>query len=179
TFQFSAHGKCLRCIGSFKDGLAFDAGNPLDPADDALWWSYDVDWGVYKLSIAGGIELEHFDVRGPDGIPGTADDIHPDLSRCGNSGIAVGGENLYLGTDGCNSIIRVNKDTKRFVDVLATVDQRPEDLECDPMTCAPKEVMWVRQIEDANHVPAIEIEPRTCGVGGAPGPTPTKLTLSP
>jgi len=177
-FQFSAHGKCIQCIGTFKDGLAFDAGDVLDPTDDALWWSYDVDWGVYKLKIPTGVEIEHFDVRGPDGIAGTADDIHPDLSRCGNSGIAVGGSNLYLGTDGCQSIIRVDKATKKFVDVLITVGQRPEDMECDPVTFAPTEVMWVRQFEDANNVRAVEIEPNTCGLGGG-APQPATLTLDP
>ena len=166
-FQFSATGKCLRCIGTYKDGLAFDAGDPLDPTDDALWWSYDVDWGVYKLRLDGS-EIEHFDVR----------PISPDLASCGNSGIAVGGKLLYLGTDGCNSIVRVDKISKAFVDVL-TLGQRPEDMECDPVTFAPKEVMWVRQFEDADHVTAIEIEPATCGLGGAPRPAPAKLTLTP
>ncbi|PYO90899.1 MAG: hypothetical protein DMD66_01280 [Gemmatimonadetes bacterium] len=178
TFQFSATGKCARCIGTFKDGLAFDAGNVLDASDDALWWSYDVDWVVYKLKIPLGTEIEHFDVRGPDGIAGTADDIHPDLSRFGNSGIAVGGSNLYLGTDGGGSIIRVDKVTKKFVDVLATPGQRPEDMECDPVTFAPKEVMWVRQFEDPNNVRAVEIEPNTCGLGGG-APQPATLTLEP
>jgi len=166
-FQFSATGKCLRCIGTYKDGLAFDAGDPLNPTDDALWWSYDVDWGVYKLRLDGS-EIEHFDVR----------PISPDLASCGNSGIAVGGKLLYLGTDGCNSIVRVDKISKAFVDVL-TLGQRPEDMECDPVTFAPKEVMWVRQFEDADHVTAIEIEPATCGLGGAPRPAPAKLTLTP
>lgn len=179
TFQFSAAGKCLRCIGSYKDGLAFDAGNPADPSDDALWFSYDVDFGVYKLSIPTGTEIEHFDVRGPDGMAGTADDIHPDLSNFGNSGIAVGGRLLYLATDGGGSIIRVDKVSKAFVDVLATPGARPEDMECDPVTFAPKEVMWVREFEDANNVVAIEIEPLSCGLGGGPPQpvsTPGKVT---
>src|SRR5207244_13184305 len=117
-FQFSATGKCLRCIGTYKDGLAFDAGDPLDPTDDALWWSYDVDWGVYKLRLDGS-EIEHFDVR----------PISPDLASCGNSGIAVGGKLLYLGTDGCNSIVRVDKISKRSEEHTSEL-QSPDHLVC-------------------------------------------------
>ena len=171
TLVFDATGKCLRCVGSYKDGLAFDAGNPADPLDDAIWWSYDVDWGVYKLDLTGGV-IEFFDVRGPDGIGGTADDIDSSL-LCGSSGIAVGGPNLYLGTNGCGTIVRVDKATKAFVDVLASPGSRPEDLECDPVTYAPTEVMWVRQYEDPDNVRAFEIEPETCGLGGGdPEPEP-------
>jgi hypothetical protein len=169
TFAFSATGKCLTCVGSYKDGLAFDAGNPADPTDDALWWSYDVDHEVFKLSIPTGATLESFIV----------DPIHPDLAACGNSGIAVGGRLLYLATDGCGSIIRVDKVTKAFVDVLATPGRRPEDMECDPVTFAPREVMWVREFEDPNNVIAIEIEPLSCGLGGNPPQavsTPGKVT---
>ena len=107
TFAFDLSGLCKRCIGSFKDGLAFDAGDPRLPADDALWWSYDLDWMVFKVDLADDV-LESFDVRGPDGASGTRDDIHASLSECGNSGIAVGGKNLYLGTDGCDTIVRVD-----------------------------------------------------------------------
>ncbi|MDJ0867001.1 MAG: hypothetical protein QNK03_12890 [Myxococcota bacterium] len=165
TFAFDLSGLCARCTGSFKDGLAFDAGDPRDPADDTLWWSYDLDWEVYQVDLAGKV-LDVFDVRGPDAVAGTSDDIHPSLSECGNSGIAVGGRNLYLGTDGCDTIVRVDVATKQFVDVLARPQSRPEDLECDPVSFAPREVMWVRQFEDSARVAAYEIEPATCGLGG-------------
>ncbi len=165
TFVFDATGLCKRCSGSFKDGLAFDAGDPAIPEDDALWWSYDVDFEVYRLTLSGGV-IESFDVRGPDATSGTNDDIHPTLSECGNSGIAVGGQHLYLGTNGCDSIVRVDKASKAFVDVLARPGSRPEDLACDPITFSPKEVMWVRQLESDVEVLAYEIEPQTCGFGG-------------
>jgi hypothetical protein len=155
TFAFSAAGKCTRCIGSFRDGLAFDAGNSANPNDDALWWSRDVDFEVFKLDLNGNT-IESFDVQ----------PIDSSLSSCGNSGIAVGGPNLYLGTDGCDTIVRANKTTKTFVDILANPQSRPEDLECDPSSFAPTQVMWVRQFEDSNTVKAFEIEPGTCGLGG-------------
>jgi hypothetical protein len=162
TFAFSAANKCVTCIGSYKDGLAFDAGNPADPTDDALWWSYDVDHQVFKLRIPDGATIESFNV----------DPIHADLAECGNSGIAVGGQLLYLGTNGCNSIVRINKVTKAFVDALTNLDSRPEDMECDPVTFFPTEVMWVREFEDPNNVVALEIEPGSCGLGGAPPQPP-------
>ena len=92
TFQFDATGNCVRCIGQFKDGLAFDAGNPNDPNDDTIWWSYDVDTHVYRLDTSGTV-VESFD----------ASAIHSNLTpfTCalgggGSSGIAVGGDFLYL-----------------------------------------------------------------------------------
>jgi hypothetical protein len=167
TFQFSATGRCQTCIGTFKDGLAFDAGGP-GPADDSLWWSYDVDHEVFKLDLAGGV-LESFKVDG----------IHASLASCGNSGIAVGGPNLYLGTNGCGTIIRIDKVSKAFVDVFASPTSRPEDLECDPVTYAPTEVMWVRQFEDANNLEAHEIEPGTCGIGVEGAAAGQPLALQP
>lgn len=156
TFQFSAAGKCVRCIGTFRDGLAFDAGDPSDASDDAIWWSRDVDSEVFKLNLSGGT-IESFNIGG--------------APIFNNSGIAVGGPNLYLANNGRDQIFRVNKITKALVDQFATPGLRPEDMECDPATFSPTEVMWVRQFEDPSNVRAFEIEPGTCGLGGEPPPT--------
>lgn len=156
VFQFSATGKCSRCIGSFKDGLAFDAGDPSDPADDAIWWSHDVDTEVFKLDLTGAT-LESFFVNSGD-----LSDIVI------SSGIAVGGPNLYLANNGLDEIFRVDKATTGLVDQFAFIGGRPEDMECDPVTFAPIEVMWVRTLE-TNQVTALAIEAGTCGLGGGSG----------
>lgn len=157
VFQFSAAGKCARCIGTFRDGLAFDAGNPGDPSDDAIWWSRDVDSEIFKLDLSGNA-LESFSF-GP-----AIDNRGIDRS----SGIAVGGPNLYLGNNGGDQIFRVDKETKTLVDLFAAPGKRPEDMACDPNTFGDTEVMWVRQFEDPGAVFPFEIEPNTCGAGGLP-----------
>ena len=74
-----------------------------------------------------------------------------------NSGLALGGALLYEAANGCNHIWVVNKDTKEpkfdfetFFDNLP--NHRDEDLECDPLTFAPREVMWSKQAYDPTAV---------------------------
>jgi hypothetical protein len=167
TFVLDATGRCLSCNGIFRDGLAFDAGILTDPLDDALWWSRDGDWGVYKLNLAGGV-IESFDVRGPDGVSGTGDDIDASLSVHGNSGVVPAGPYLYLGSANGKTIVTVDLVTKTFVDVFPDVSEfTVEDMECDAHTFAPVPVMWVRAGDlstgaGLDTVSAFELEPGAC-----------------
>jgi hypothetical protein len=171
TYKFSATGKCSTCIGSYKDGLAFDRGLTGTRVDSSLFWSYDVDQRAYELKVDGcgglgvapaipcGDTIRFFAVGG----------IHADLAGCGNSGLAVGGPVLYMGTNGCNSIIQTSKATTppTFTAVFANPGSRPEDMECDNVTyrvTLGADVIWVRQFEDPANVRAFAIPVDSCGI---------------
>ncbi|HZX20449.1 MAG TPA: hypothetical protein VFF13_05535, partial [archaeon] len=144
----------------FLDGLAFNANGSGD-ADDELWFSDDVNpnLGVFR----------------PDGSFVTgydSTDTDPDLALL--SGLAIGGSNLYMGNNGGGDVFRANSTTLAFVDQFASEDERLEDMECDPNTFAPTEVMWVRHTPQGNPaddlISAFAIESGTCGVGGEEPP---------
>ncbi len=141
----------------FTDGLAFNANDPADPLDDELWFSDDVNRNLGKFRPNGTL------VAGYD-----ATTINASLSSL--SGLAIGGSNLYMGNNGGGDVFRANKDTLAFVDEFASISDRVEDMECDPKTFAPKEVMWIRHtpqgIAADDLITAHEIEPGTCGFGG-------------
>ncbi|UCD03623.1 MAG: hypothetical protein JSW73_03725 [Candidatus Woesearchaeota archaeon] len=140
----------------FTDGLAFNANGPGE-ADDEIWFSDDVDndLGVFR----------------PDGTFVTGYDattIDPSLST--TSGVAIGGSNLYLANNGGGDVFRADVATFTLLDQFTSGDDRQEDMECDPYTFAPIEVMWVRTTTQGGFYPdvitAYEIEPETCGFGG-------------
>jgi hypothetical protein len=141
----------------FVDGLAFNANNPTDSSDDELWFSDDVNRNVGVFRPDGTF------VKGFD-----ATTVHPSLSS--TSGLAIGGPNLYLANNGGGDVFRANKSTDplTLVDQFTSGDTRQEDMECDPITFAPKEVMWVRTTPQGGAFPdvmtAFEIEPTTCSL---------------
>jgi|GEM_PF-1344054 len=141
------------------DGLAFDA------TDDSLYVSPD-----------GSVAIDHFTTAGKlIGTTGWAG------AECYNSGLALGGTLLYQGSDGCNHIWVADKsspETSKF-DFASPEGVRDEDLECDPNTFKPTEVMWSMEAYDSNWLFEKEEEPRraaafeipagSCGLGGQPG----------
>lgn len=141
----------------FLDGLAFNANNPEDPLDDELWFSDDVNRNLGLFRPNGTL------ITGYD-----ATDTHAELGSL--SGLAIGGSNLYMGNNGGGVVFRANKNTLAFVDKFTSISDRVEDMECDPKTFAPKEVMWIRHtpqgIAADDLITAHEIEPGTCGYGG-------------
>ncbi len=151
---------------SFCDGLAFDAGADLSSAaDDSLWYSQDIATVLHHLSLTGAE------------LPGSpisicASPCSPGLPLTGgiNSGIATGGPDLYLSTNGFMTIERIDKATLTNQGLFATVSTRPEDMECDDKTFASLGVsaIWVRTFED-NHLRAFESF-APCGIGGMPSP---------
>lgn len=135
------------------DGLAYDA------SDDTLYISGDVDAEIHHYTSIG-THLGSF-AKAPG-------------SSCGNSGLAIGGDLLYEGFNGCNEVKVVNKSaTGVVVFGFSTVQGadpgfRDEDLECDTNTFASlgKHVMWSVEAYEPRRALAFEIPFGTCGVGG-------------
>jgi hypothetical protein len=148
----------------FDDGLAYNENDPNSGADDEIWFSDDVN-GNLGLFRPDGTLVAGFN----------AFTVDPSLQLL--SGLAVGGSNLYMANNGGGDVFRADITAGlALVDQFTSGDSRQEDMECDPITFAPTEVMWVRTTPQGgffpNVVTAFEIEPETCGLGGEPpGPT--------
>ncbi len=149
TYQFSVPSQYVSyCL---DDGIAFDA------TDDSIWYSDDVQ-SIMVHMASDGTFLGTVDLSA----------IHPDLVQ--NSGIAIGGENFYLGTNGFETTLRVHRNDLTILDTFVNTNYRIEDMECDPQTYFPTEVMWIRDAYDGS-ARAYAIESGTCGLGGqAPAP---------
>lgn len=147
TFQFTTQG----CV----DGLAYDG------ADDTIWSSADVASSV-----------QHFRT---DGTLISSLSVSGKLGSCGNSGIAVGGPNLFLANNGCSQIYKAPK-TLQTTTLFGTYPARLEDLECDDITFAGsgKAAIWSKDAYD-NVLNAFELNPGDCGYGGFA----STITLSP
>lgn len=144
----------------FIDGLAYNANDPIAAGADALYISGDAQdaIGVYKL----------------DGTFVVL--ITPSTIVAGaitTSGVAVGGSNLYIANNGGGDVYRASLPGLGLVDQFVSGNDRQEDMECDPNTFAPTEVMWVRTTPQSGVFPNVaiahEIEPNTCGLGGEQG----------
>jgi len=128
------------------DGLAYDG------SDDTIWTSPDANTTTSHYAIDGST------------ISGFANASQ--LGGNGNSGIAVGGEDLYLANNGGSQIYRVEKDFSAST-LLATFPRRIEDLECDELTFAPKSAIWAQDAYD-RILTAYEIPVGSCDHGGSP-----------
>jgi len=158
----------------FCDGLAINL-NGAGAADDRLYFSDDVN-DVTEIYDVTGVHIA------------TIQNVPIDASLSSGSGLAVGGNFLYLANDGGGDVFRAdlsaNPIQPPFVDMFTSGDDRQEDMECDPMTFAPTDVMWVRTTPQGGANPnvatAFEIEPNTCGLGGTMtnGPTVAGELLS-
>jgi hypothetical protein len=131
-------------VAGCVDGLAYDA------TDDTLWTSPDADGTDYHYRT--------------DGTPIASFANAGRLGACGNSGIAVGGDKLYLANNGCSQIYQVAKDFTSS-SLLSTFPRRIEDLECDEMTFAPKAAIWSVDAYD-RELNAWEIPAGSCNHGG-------------
>ena len=134
------------CFASIDDGLAYDA------SDDTLYISPDTSTTVYHYSTSGSA-LGSFPWAG---------------SGCYNSGLGLGGNNLYQGSDGCNEIWVVSKSSPATVlTSFATGGVRDESLTCDPNTFATQgaTVMWSKEAYSPIAY-AFQIPSGSCGAGG-------------
>lgn len=155
TFGFTVNHSC-----GIIDGLALDVRILNDPNDDVLFYSDDCLTNTIDVySISGGVPLESFPWGG---------------NACYNSGLAIGGELLYEGSDGCSHVWVVDKVTKSPAFDFSTViagdpNFRDEDLTCDTKTFASqgKHVMWSKEAYSPNRAHAFEIPFNSCGVGGS------------
>jgi len=164
SVAFTVPGSCL-----VDDGLAFDARNVATPADDVIYYSNDCGTTTIRVFDLTGALVESFPWAG---------------TACYNSGLAIGGQLLYQGSDGCSHAWVVDKTSKALAFDFSTAvasdpNFRDEDLECDPntFTALSKQVMWSKEAYNPQRAHAFEIPLNTCGVGGvAP---PATLTLAP
>ncbi len=136
TLKFSTGG----CI----DGLAYDG------SDDTIWASPDAS-STLRHYKSDGTLLATFDLTGK-------------LGNSRNSGIAVGGDKLYLANDGGSQIYQCTKDLVTCT-LMSTFPRRIEDLECDNVTFAPKGAIWSIDAYD-RILNAWEIPAGTCTFGG-------------
>ena len=137
-------------------GCGLDDGLAYDSTDDSIWWSCD-----------GATTVSHFLVNGTPASPPSFALAGQMVPECGfdySSGIAVGGDILYLGADGCDFYFTFHKNGTK-IQAFNYTALRSEDLECDPITFAPTEVMWIRDAYDG-HIRAYEIPVDTCKLGG-------------
>lgn len=131
------------------DGLAYDG------TDDTLFVSGDVRPNIYHYTTTG----QQLAVR----------DISGQLGDCLSSGLAVGGQWLFMSNNGCSQIYRSPKNNGDTPTLFATYPERLEDMECDDITFAStgKAVIWSKDAYDPV-LNAFELNPGDCGYGGQP-----------
>ncbi|MGH9174956.1 MAG: hypothetical protein ACRD1H_11390, partial [Vicinamibacterales bacterium] len=143
TIEFVANEQAFI---SLDDGLAYDA------EDDTLYVSADTATEISHYT-ADGVLLENFPWAG---------------AGCFNSGLALGGDLLYQGSNGCNHVWVIFKVLRFPVFDFATGAEgvRDEDLECDSVSYFPQTVMWSVEAYEPRRAIAFEIPAGSCGVGG-------------
>jgi hypothetical protein len=133
------------------DGLGFDA--TVTP--NQLYFSPDGSTTIYVYDVNGN-PIRSFAWNG---------------SSCFNSGVAIGGDLLFQGSNGCSHVWVVNKNTLAPSFNFSTRTSgdpnfRDESLTCDPNTFAPADVMWSKEAYFPMRAHAFEIPKGTCGFGG-------------
>ena len=133
-------------VCGLDDGLAYDA------QDDTLYVSDDCSQVIHHHKTDGTLI---------NNIPWAG-------SGCYNSGVAIGGQLLFEGSDGCNHIWVVDKTTNEHKFDFPSPGTRDESLTCDTKTFSSigKEVMWSKEAYNPMRAYAFEIPSGTCGVGG-------------
>jgi hypothetical protein len=158
TLKFNTGSHAIAC--ALDDGLAYDH------EDDTLYISDDCSTTIHRYDANG----NHL----ADGPNGTGDFAWKGTS-CYNSGLAIGGDLLYEGSNGCRHVWVVDKNSPSSLAFdFATPGIRDEDLECDTGTFADqgKHVMWSKDAYTP-YAYAFEIPFRSCGTGGE---APRRLT---
>ena len=133
-------------IEELDDGLAYDA------QDDSLYISADTSTTIHHYTTAGAL-LGSVPWHG---------------SGCYNSGLAIGGQLLFEGSDGCNHVWVVQRGSyaPAFNFATGASGVRDEDLECDSVTFSPRTVMWSMEAYEPRRAIAFEIPPGSCATGG-------------
>ena len=105
TFLFNAQPGLDIC-----DGVAWDS------VDKKVYQSPDVSGTFYRFSATGTLEASF-----------------PSPAGCPNSGLAIGGDSLFLACDGILTIHQVDKaNPTNVLRSFSSAGTRTEDLECDP-----------------------------------------------
>jgi len=135
------------------DGLGFDA--TVSP--NQIYWSPDGSTTIYVFDVSGN-PIRSFPWTG---------------SGCYNSGVAIGGNLLFQGSDGCDHVWVVDKNTLAPAFDFSTMvsgdpNFRDEGMTCDPNTFAVN-VEWSKEAYSPMRAHAFEIPKGTCGFGGGGG----------
>ncbi len=144
------------------DGNCLDDGLAYDGLTDTLYHSWDGATKIRHLSTTGVAQADDGFTWGGSG--------------CYNSGLAIGGDLLYEGSNGCTHVWVEDKTTLLpAFDFSTAVGSDPsfrdEDLECDTNTFSGlgKHVMWSVEAYEPRRALAFEIPLGSCGVGGKSG----------
>jgi len=144
-------------------GFPICDGIGWDTVENRIYQSPDVFHTVYRFSETGAV------VGAGIAVPVACNPTLRDgVTVGGASGVAISGQNLYMGCADTQNIYRVDKNTGAVLEVFGSPQVRTEDLECDPVTFAAqqKDVLWTKGAHD-NNVIAVEVARGACG-----GPVP-------
>lgn len=131
------------CPTEIDDGLAYDASN------GTLYYSPDTSATIWHLATTGTV-LGSFSWIG---------------SSCFNSGLAIGGQLLFEGADGCTTVYVVKKSSPNTLDFsFSTPGTRDEGMTCDNVTFS-QNAMWSEDAYSSTAY-AFAIPPGSCGAGG-------------
>jgi len=169
----------FNATGLFGDGFLWD-GLAFDAQDNTIYGGPDGKITIHQWFLNGTLVKE---------FPGRCNgaDVTCPTPNGSSSGVAIGGANLYEGTNGASHVWVVKKSTINatfagddFFNFTTNqpgdVNFRDEGLTCDPVTFAANgtEVMWSKEAFTPNRASAFEIPPGSCGFGGLPpGPPPS------
>jgi hypothetical protein len=146
--------------GSLDDGLGFDA------TDDTLYFKPDDSNPIHHYKTDG---TKLTDING-----------YPDpCNGMNTSGLAIGGNLLFEGKDGCSHVWVVDKHTLApafnfSTQIAGDPNFRDEGLTCDNKTFPMVDVMWSKEAYFPMRASAFAIPLGTCGVGGQPPPPSDK-----
>jgi hypothetical protein len=139
--------------GFLDDGLGYDGTN------DTLYFKPDNSNPIHHYKTNG---TKLADING-----------YPSCFGPATSGLAIGGNLLFEGKNGCSHVFVVDKTTLALqfdfsTAVAADPNFRDEGLTCDTKTFAPVEVMWSKEAYTPMRASAFSIPAGTCGIGGQP-----------
>jgi hypothetical protein len=142
--------------GTLTDGLAFDG----TATPHTLYFKPDASNPIHHYTVTG---TKLGDITGAASC--TA------LQANGTSGLAIGGDLLFEGKDGCSHVYVVDKNTLAPAFDFSTVvagdpNFRDEGLSCDNLTFAPVDVMWSKEAYAPMRAAAFAIPKGTCLLGG-------------
>jgi hypothetical protein len=155
-----------------SSGIRFNAGGDANGLDDGIGFDATDDTLYFKPDNSS--PIHHYDTNGNKlgDITGAVSCNGPDTS-----GLAIGGDLLFEGKDGCSHVFVVDKHTLApafdfSTQVAGDPNFRDEGLTCDNRTFAPVDVMWSKEAYSPMRASAFAIPQGTCGVGGRPAEQP-------
>jgi hypothetical protein len=150
-------GNCDNGFGclALVDGLGYDG------FDDTIWYSPDASQRIYHYSAMSFVTAtfatpNYIDVNDPP------NDMAPECGFNYSSGVAAGASELWLTADGCPHYFEYSKTGVKLASFPYDA-QRAEDDECDNVTFAPLNALWVRDVQ--GRLAAFE-QPIECKFGG-------------